>query len=145
MTTDLIKTLEGVAKFQIRETDKDGCGSFYYFEAPVTATLDEVGKLAEEKANEAVLESHSRRMNRARFSFLPVSAPRLKQTLNVVEIVGKKYMGKLHKRDGTIEEKEMTDWKAKRKGIRLKLKLSFCEITYRDGTKKRMEGYQYAK
>lgn len=134
-----------MAKFQIRETDKDGCGNFYYFDAPDDASIDQVGKIAETEANEQIIPRHRQLLQRAIYSFIPRSAPRLKQTLKVVEIVGKKYIGKLHKRDGTIEEKEMTDWKAKRKGRRTKLSLSFIEFTFRGGGKERFEGYKYQK
>ena len=132
-------------KFQIRETDKSGNGSFYYFDAPDSASIDEVGEIAEQKANEDVLSRHQKRLDRLRYSIFPISPPRLKQTLQVVELVGKTYIGELRKMDGTIEKREMNDCKVKRGGMKLSLQLKFAEFTFADGSKKKFEGYKYKK
>lgn len=105
----------GVLKWQIRLIERDGCGSFLYFDA----TPEEAKQKACEVANEDLAKSYKNDEHNLWFQ------PRFKpiRTVSVVE-----YDRNTHS--------------AKRKGKKFKLRLSYFLIKFRDGSQVKNEWYE---
>ena len=103
-------------KFQIRFTDKNGCGSFEYFDA----TYKEALEFASVTANE-YLDRRNRNHQFTVRSMFGIKS----ETYRTVQVV--EYNTDTHR--------------AKRGGMKFKLKLRYVQATFADGSKRRGEWY----
>lgn len=104
--------------FQIRFTDKSGCGSFCYFSA---LSEKEIGPKAEETANEQYLQ---RGYDNAQFRSFGYFKPM---------------------RSAQVVQYDRAKQQALKGGIKFKIRLSFFQATYMSGRKERSEWYKADK
>lgn len=95
--TYINKLSKEIKKFQIRNVDREGCGSFYYVKAPINSTLDQISDLINEKLTEEYQKDQSYRQ----FSFIGMPASRFKTN-----------------RKMKIIEQDILNHGAKRKGLK---------------------------
>jgi len=120
-----------MARYQIRITDRSGCGIFEYFEAD---TIDEAKEISVDVSNAFLWKRRIYDTSTWWTKYKPI------QTINVVELK------EIKLRDEELITKYETvhpkiKWVTKRGGNKFKLHLSFIEVTFKDGVKKRDEWY----
>jgi hypothetical protein len=119
MVAGNIKTMSGdikhrkgwFMKFQIRFTDKDGCGTFRYFDAE---SLEEAYPESEVSANEYIRKVRERDLKSLMTRF--AGASKMPNTVSVVEY-------------------DVKTQRAKRGGIKFKLGYCYVQATYKNGLK----------
>ena len=120
-----------MSKYQIRITDRSGCGSFEYFEVD---TIEEAKEKAIEVSNEFLYQRRIYDVSTWWTKYKPI------KTVNVIELKEIKLSDEeIITKAGTVHPKRK--WVTKRGGNKFKLHLSFIEATFKDGTKKRDEWY----
>lgn len=100
--------------FQIRFTDKDGCGSFCYFSA---LPKEDIGQKAADTANVEYLEKGYENASFRSFCYFKPM------------------------RSASVVQYNRQTGEAIRGGIKLKIRLSFVQATYASGRKERTEWY----
>ena len=126
----LRKHLQGLqmSKYQIRFTDRRGHGSFEYVDAE---TVDEAKELAVSKANEYLKQKRHWEMIHEPLWFESAFKPI--RVVNVVEIIKTEREMNVS-RNGITTREIRPEWITKRSGNKFKLKLSYIQFKFSDGS-----------
>ncbi|NQT22374.1 MAG: hypothetical protein HQ579_02930 [Candidatus Omnitrophica bacterium] len=121
--------------FQIRDCDKRGLGSFLTYTLDTKTDNDTIFQTACDKWN-----SHMQERERRYFPSFFRQPPKYRPTIKVAEMSKKVIQlpepdnrGKTHR----------NIWTTKRGGLKFAIRNNYVQFTFQDGSKKRINGYEY--